>query len=119
MKLVYIEGVMRMRKFYSNYNLLEDMYQDDYYPVFLVDKIKNELQKVIYLLENGETDLVVIQDKLDEAVLRINDLQEEFDENDSEIETVARESIGATVAYILDWFNISIDIEEAIREREW
>ena len=46
-----------MRNFDSNYNLLEDMYQDDYYPVFLVDKIKNELQKVIYLLENGETDL--------------------------------------------------------------
>ena len=112
MKLVYIERVMR--KFDSNYNLLEDMYQDDYYPVFLVDKIKNELQKVIYLLENGETDLVAIQDKLDEGVLRINDLQEKFDE----IETVARESIGATVAYILDWFNISIDIEEAIRERE-
>ncbi len=40
-------------------------------------------------------------------------------EHDSEIETVARECIAATVAYILEWFNIPIDTEEAIRERDW
>ena len=38
---------------------------------------------------------------------------------DSEIETVARDCIGDTVAYILEWFGIPIDIEEAIRERDW
>ncbi len=26
---------------------------------------------------------------------------------------------GVTVAYILEWFNIPIDTEEAIRERDW
>ena len=51
--------------------------------------------------------------------LAINDLQEEFEENDSEIETSARESIGETVAYILKWFDIEIDAEDAIRERDW
>ncbi len=51
--------------------------------------------------------------------LAINDLQEEFDENDSEIETVARDSIGVTVGYILDWFGIDIDVEDAIGERDW
>ena len=89
------------------------------YPTFLVDKVKDELQKVIDLLESGETDTEVIQETLDEAVCGINDLQEEFDENDSEIETVARDCIGVTVAYILEWFGIPIDIEEAIRERDW
>ena len=74
-----------MKAFDPNYKLLDEMYQDDYYPAFLVDK----------------------------------DLQEEFDENDSEIETVARDCIGVTVAYILEWFGIPIDIEEAIRERDW
>ena len=71
-----------MKSFDPNYKLLDEMYQDDYYPAFLVD-------------------------------------QEEFDENDSEIETVARECIAAAVAYILEWFNIPIDTEEAIRERDW
>ena len=49
----------------------------------------------------------------------INDLQDEFYENNSEIETVARDCIGVTVDYILKWFGIPIDMEEAIRERDW
>ena len=80
---------------------------------------------VVEAKRNGGLDLLktavssVIQETLDEAVCGINDLQEEFDENDSEIETVARDCIGVTVAYILEWFNIPIDTEEAIRERDW
>ncbi|RKI70678.1 hypothetical protein D7V91_03505 [bacterium 1xD42-67] len=108
-----------MKTFDGNYTLLDEMYQDGYYPDFLVDKVKAELLKVISLLESGATDLAVIQEKLDEAVCAINDLQDEFDENDSEIETVARDCIGETVGYILEWFGIPIDIEEAIRERDW
>ena len=108
-----------MKAFDSNYQLLDEMYEDEYFPDFLVDKVKNELQKVIDLLENGETDTEAVQEKLDEVVCAINDLQDEFDENDSELETVARDCIGETVAYILERFGIPIDIEEAIRERDW
>lgn len=108
-----------MKAFDTNYKLLDEMYQDEYFPNFLVDKIKDELQKVIDLLENGEIDTEIVQEKLDEVVCAINDLQDEFDENDSEIETVARDCIGETVGYILEWFDIPIDIEEAIRERDW
>jgi len=113
------KGEITMKAFDPNYKLLDEMYQDNYYPAFLVDKVKDELQKVIDLLENGETDTEVVQETLDKAVCGINDLQEVFDEHDSEIETVARECIAATVAYILEWFNIPIDTEEAIRERDW
>ena len=49
----------------------------------------------------------------------INDLQEEFEENDSELETGARDSIGETVEYILKWFQIDLDVEDAIQERDW
>ncbi len=108
-----------MKAFDRNYKLLVEMYQDGYFPDFLVDKVKLELQKVIDLLENGEIDTEVIQEKLDEAVGAINDLQDEFEENDSEIETVARDSISKSVGYILEWFGISIDVEEAVRERDW
>ena len=87
-----------MKAFDPNYKLLDEMYQDDYYPAFLVDKVKDELQKVIDLLESGETDTEAVQEKLDEAVCGINDLQDEFYENDSEIETVARDCIGANTA---------------------
>ena len=55
-----------MKAFDPNYKLLDEMYQDDYYPAFLVDKVKDELQKVIDLLESGETDIEVVQETLDE-----------------------------------------------------
>ena len=36
-----------MKAFDVNYKLLAEMYQDEYYPDFLVDKVKAELQGVI------------------------------------------------------------------------
>jgi hypothetical protein len=40
-----------MKAFDPNYKLLDEMYQDDYYPAFLVDKVKDELQKDVISLE--------------------------------------------------------------------
>lgn len=108
-----------MKKFDENYILLEEMYSDGYFPDFLVDKVKNLICHVISLLESGETEKNIIQEQLDKMTLAINDLQEEFEDNDSEIETVARDSIGETVEYILKWFDIDIDVETAIGERDW
>lgn len=108
-----------MKTFDADYTLLEDMYEDDYFPDFLVDKVKALVQDVIHFLETGERDLEKIQEKFDAMTLAINDLEEEFEENDSEIETAARDSIGETVDYILKWFDIDIDVEDAIAEREW
>lgn len=108
-----------MKKFDANYKLLEDMYQDEVFPDFLVDKVKDLVQDVIAFLETGETNIKKIQNKFDDMTLAINDLQEEFEDNDSEIETGARESIGETVEYILKWFGIDMDVEDAIGERDW
>ena len=108
-----------MKKFDENYELLADMYQDGYFPNFLVDKVKDLLQNVIAYLETGEQDLEKLQKQFDEMTLAINDLQEEFEDNGSEIETAARDSIGETVEYILKWFQIDLDVEDAIQERDW
>lgn len=108
-----------MKKFDEDYKLLADMYHDGYFPDFLVDKVKNQVQKVIEFLETGECDGEKIQEKFEEMTEAINDLQEEFEENDSELETAARESIGETVEYILKWFGIDIDVEDAIGGRDW
>ena len=53
-----------MKPFDQNYKLLNEMYRDEYYPNFLVDKIRNWLQEVIDLLESGETDIEVVQAQL-------------------------------------------------------
>ena len=34
-----------MKAFDPNHKLLDEMYRDDYYPAFLVDKVKGELQR--------------------------------------------------------------------------
>lgn len=108
-----------MRKFDKNYELLAAMYRDGYFPNFLVDKIKELVQNIITFLETEEKDLQIIQNKFDEMTLAINDLQAEFEENESELETVARESIAETVEYILQWFDIGMDVEDAIGARDW
>lgn len=108
-----------MKKFDQYFELLAYMHKDDYYPKFLVDRIQVLIEKVIALLETGETDLNKIQNVLDQMTLGINDLAEEFYEHESEIETMARDDIAETIIYILNWFEIDIDIEEAVREREW
>ncbi|MDT2745867.1 DUF5713 family protein [Vagococcus fluvialis] len=98
---------------------LKDMYSDPYFPDFLVDKIKESIKKIYEVLESGETDLNTIQEICDSSVIEINDLEDEFEDNDSEIETVARNSIAVTVEKILVKYNIDLDIEEALRERDW
>ncbi|MEK5231352.1 DUF5713 family protein [Lysinibacillus sp. FSL K6-0232] len=100
-------------------NYLEIMYKDDYYPDFLVDKIKVLLEEVVQYLEQGSHSLEEIQEKFDTITLAINDLEDAFYEHNSELETVARDSIAETVIAILQAYDIAIDVEEALREREW
>jgi len=85
---------------------LKEMYQDDYFPNFLVDKIKAVLVEVVEFLESGERDMDNLQEKFDRAVSAINALEDEFHDNGSEIETAARDSIAVTVDCILKHFDI-------------
>lgn len=49
---------------------------------------------------------------------RINEIAEEFIENDSRIESMAAETLEADVSQILNEFGVDIEMEEALRERE-
>ena len=109
-----------MDKFDDQYVLLQNMFEDTYYPQFLVEKIKWQFIHLIEFLESADgKELSLIQDKLDEFTMFINNLQQEFWDQDSEIETVASESIANTLEYILNWFKVDVGIEDALREREW
>ncbi|MBE7648083.1 hypothetical protein G1K66_02090 [Tenacibaculum finnmarkense] len=105
----------------QEYNFLKEMYSDNYFPDFLVDKCKDillnfckeiELQSVVNL-----EDLYKLGEKYTEE---FNEIQDEFYKNESEIETVARESI------MSDFENISkiygyenADIETLAGSRDW
>ncbi len=103
----------------EDFAYLKDMFSDDYYPKKLVERVKQCLQKIVAFIESGRHTYEEIQQKLDEATEKINDLQEKFDKQESEIETMARESIADTISGILAFFNIDIDVETALRERDW
>lgn len=108
-----------MKKLGADFAYLPDMYNDGYFPDFLVDKVKAEIEKVAVFLEDGCHTAQQIQEKFDAMTVAINDLQEEFEKNDSEIETGAREDIGDTLQRLLDFFELEIDCETAIRMRDW
>lgn len=110
---------MAEKKFDPAYPILKAMYEDDYYPKECVDKVAGLIGELIAYIEQGGHSRQEIQAKLDEMTVGINDLETDFEEHDSEIETVARDSIGTTVGYILDYFDIDIDIEDALGERDW
>jgi hypothetical protein len=96
-----------------------DMYNDKFYPPFLVDKIKCLLMDGVQLLESGERNKKIIQKKFDEIMRGINNLQDEFYEHESEIEAAARKSIFKTVKDITSHFHLTVDAETLMREREW
>ena len=108
-----------MKKMPGDYQYIKDMYKDSYYPNHLVDKVKDEIVKVVAFIEEGGHSNDEIQARFDIMTDAINDQQDPFDEAGSEIETVARESIGQTVIDILNYFEIDIDPEDAIRNRDW
>lgn len=108
-----------IEKLPGDFQYLEDMYSGDYFPDKLVDKVKLAIENVVKFIEEGGHSTAEIQKEFDKMTITINGLQEEFERAGSEIETVARESIGETVMKILEHFRIDIDVEDAIRERDW
>ena len=87
----------------SSYQFLTEMYEDDYFPTFLVDKCKAIL---IALCESIEVEMPRDVDGLlkltHAAVESINQLEAEFEENDSELETAARETRAEDFGAILN-----------------
>lgn len=110
---------MSNKKLPQDFVYLPDMYSDDYYPDMLVDKVKNAIAAVVQYIEEGNHSTEEIQERFDRMTIQINELEQEFADHDSEIETVAREAIGETVERIIQYFDIAITTEDAIREREW
>ncbi|MGB6269391.1 MAG: DUF5713 family protein [Olleya sp.] len=104
----------------KDYGFLNCMYSDSYFPEFLVDKCKNILLNMCETIETEKPkNLVELYKITHSATDKLNDLQNEFFENNSEIETGARECLGTNFAYISKAYGFDADIEELIATREW
>ncbi|MBL0738740.1 hypothetical protein JI750_17725 [Flavobacterium sp. GN10] len=104
----------------KKYIFLKDMYGDSYYPKFLVDKVKIILVDLCFEIEKtSPKNLDEFYKLTHSATIKINELQDDFYENNSEIETVARESIGQDFDIISKSYGFDSDTEEIIAPREW
>jgi uncharacterized protein DUF5713 len=105
----------------KEYEFLPGMYADGYFPRFLVDKLKEVLVKLCEDIESeSPPDTESLLKLTHAATERINELAEEFDENGSDLETVAREVIADDFEHIVRTYGFNdVDIEEVIAPREW
>ncbi|MDO4878117.1 MAG: DUF5713 family protein [Neisseria sp.] len=105
----------------AGYTFLKVMYDDDYFPPELVRKGEDILVELCRKIEaDPPQDLDGLYLLTHEATERFNDLAEDFDEAESEIETVARDTIATDMKYIAEVYGFDhADIEELVAPREW
>ena len=104
----------------KDYEFLDCMYRDSYFPKFLVDKCKNILMNMCGTIETEKPENLDELYKITQSATdKLNDLEDEFFENNSEIETGARECLGANFAYISEAYGFDADVEELIATRNW
>jgi hypothetical protein len=99
---------------------LATMYADSYFPKFLVDKGKEILLGLcMQIEEQAPKDLPALYRLTHAATVRFNELGDEFFENDSEIETRARECITQDFKFIAVTYGFDADIAQLTAPREW
>ena len=101
------------------YSFLEEMYMDGYFPNFLVDKCKEVLLDLCGRIEDESPTLSRLYELSHAATEEFNRLAIEFEENESEIETAARDCIGMDFYFISQAYGYDADVEELILPRDW
>lgn len=104
-----------------NYTFLKEMLDDGYYPTHLVEKGQELLKHLCEKIEEEKPENLEELYKLThEYTEKFNDLAYEFEAEDSEIETVAREAIALDFYFIARSYEFNeADIEELIAPRDW
>lgn len=103
-----------------NHDFLLDMYADSYYPKSLVDKCRKVLIDFCLEIERVKPpDLSGLYLLSHAAANRINDLQSDFFESGSELETNAAECLAKEFDFISKSYGFAADVEELIATRQW
>lgn len=112
---------MSCGKTMQGYVFLKDMYADSYFPGDLVKKIEGVLRELCIELERRmPSSLEELYVMTHAATNKINELQAEFNERGSDIETGAREAIAEDFSAIARAYGFTeADTEELIATRDW
>lgn len=102
------------------YPFLKDMEADSYFPAHLVSKGKDILVRLCQTIEATKPDsLSDLYALTHQATEEFNALEIEFEEEGSELETAARENIGADFEAVSKAYGFDADNEELIAPRAW
>lgn len=96
-------------KFDDSYQLLEDLYAEKSIPKQQTDQVKAQLCQIIASLEKGMRDPEKLQPAFDHLTETVNGIGAED----------AGEAVASDVLYILEWFDVDLDVSEALRSRRW
>lgn len=110
-----------MNEALASYAFLQGMYDDGYFPNHVVDKGKAILLRLCDRIEaERPADLKALYVLTHAATEEFNDLESDFDEAGSELETVAREVIAEDFWAIANAYGFAdADIEDLIATRDW
>jgi len=104
----------------KNHHFLSGMLSDDYFPNNLVLEGADILKNLCVEIEREKPvsleDLYALTHR---ATEKFNKLDEKLQENDSEIETMAREWIAEEFWLIAESYGFSADNEDLIAPRDW
>lgn len=101
-------------------HFLSQMQDDSYFPPALVAKGQQILARLCLAIESQAPDsLEKLYALAHAATDDFNLLAEEFEQNGSEIETAARENIGADFACIAKAYGFDADVEKMMAPRTW
>lgn len=105
----------------KSYRFLQKIYADAFYQKKLVEKGEKILIDLCLVIEESKPEKLSQLYVLTQAATdRLNDLQDEFLEQDSEIETVAREAIAEDFLAIAKAYGFfDAEVEELIANRDW
>jgi hypothetical protein len=105
----------------TEYQFLRGLYGSDYYPDHVVDRGREVLLRLCERIETERpVDLPALYTLTHAATEEFNDLQDAFEEADSEIETVAREEIADDFLFVACAYGFTdADVEELIAPRDW
>lgn len=93
---------------------------DSYYPDFLVDDVRHILLALCEQIEATQPKTLTDLYALTHAATReINYLANAFLTHNSEIETVARDTIGKDFYFIAKTYGYAADCEKLIAPRDW
>ncbi|MFJ5925984.1 DUF5713 family protein [Kitasatospora sp. NPDC092948] len=105
----------------AGHEFLPEMGRDSYYPAHLVEQGRAVLRALCERIEaQRPLDLAELYVLTHAATEEFNRLGEAFEDAGSEIETVARDAIGADFAFVAAAYGFTgADHEELIAPRDW